>query len=131
MAWQLSASTVIINSIYDKEANPESVPAAAAVEDGLMDSLFDFGLIIFSTVNSSGLFGEGINDAGFIVTIEVINAENSVFYNLQSYDNREIIHSGIVDLSSISDNSDFEEKNFYYLLGMEVAQQLEQFFLNL
>ncbi len=126
-AWQLSASTVIINSIYDTEKNPESGSVIIAVENGLMDSLFDYGFIIFSTINSKSYIVDGAQDAQFMISIEMLKDSGVSFILLSSVDG-EIIDSGIINLSDIKRNSEPEREKNYYLLGMEVAEQLVQFF---
>ncbi len=126
-AWRLSASTVIINSIYDTDKNPESGSVIIAVENGLMDFLFDYGFIIFSTINSKSYIVDGAQDAQFMISLELLKDSGVSFKLLSSVDG-EIIDSGIINLSDIIRNSEPEKGKNYYLLGMEVAEQLVQFF---
>ena len=128
IAVKLSASTIIINSIYNTETMPESAAAAAAIEDGLMESLFDYGFIMFSTVNSSTHRVEGAKDARYMLSIEPLGENYGVSFKLQATVNGMIIDSGIVNLSNIKGNSSFDDQKLYYLIGEEVAANLEQFF---
>jgi len=123
----LSASTIIINSIYNKDINPEAATAAAAVEDGLMESLFDYGFIMFSTVNSKTYQVEGAKDARYMISIEPLIEDDCVSFKIQATINGMIIDSGIIDSGNISDESGFDSGKFYYLLGEEVAEQLMKF----
>ena len=125
---QLSASTIIVNSVYDSEENPGSFAAAAAIEDGLMNSLFDYGFIMFSAVNETGYTVEGAKDARYMIRIEFLEADFSVSYQLLATVNGTIINSGFVDIADINGNSGLEERKLYYLLGEEVAAKLKQFF---
>lgn len=127
-AVQLTASTIIVNSIYNTDLNPDSASAAAAVEDGLMESLFDYGFIMFSTVNSPDYSVEGAKDARYMISIEPMDEEFSVSFTLQATVNGMIIDSGIVDLTNIRKDSHLDKRKLYYLIGGEVAAELEQFF---
>ncbi|MDA3812447.1 MAG: hypothetical protein PF518_19185 [Spirochaetaceae bacterium] len=128
IAADLSASTIIINSIYDDDVSPGSISAAASVEDGLMEALFDFGFIMFSTSNAESHSISGAKDARFMISIKPLLDRKAVEYKLQATVNGLVIDSGIVNLSTINVDSNVKESRIYYLIGEEVAAKLIQFF---
>ncbi len=124
---RLSASSIIINSIIDRENNPESGIYVLAVEDGLMDMLFESGVIIFSTENSKSYSVEGAADAGLMISLEILEKEYCVSFKLQSSKDGNLVESGTVDLSQIPHNSLLEEKQLYSLIGEKIGERIEQF----
>lgn len=127
MATELSASTVIVNSVFNNDQLPGSSLAAAAVEDGLMDILFDSGFIMFSTYNSTDYNVEGAKDARYMITIEPLVDDFAVSFTLQATINGMVIEKGIVDLATIHGDSSIEDMKLYYLIGKEVAAKLLNF----
>ena len=125
---ELSASTIIVNSVYDNDVLPGSSQAAAAVEDGLMDLFFDSGFIIFSTYNSADYIVDGAKDARYMVTIEPLADNYAVSFKLQATVNGMVIESGIVDITGIHGDPSVGDGKLYYLIGEEVAEKLLQFF---
>jgi hypothetical protein len=125
---ELFASTIIVNSLYDPDNNPGSLGATAAVEDGLMNSLFDFGLIMFSTVNSKSYIVEGAEDARFMLTIEIADDNLSLSYQLQATVNGLVIDSGVITIEDVQADRKLDNEKLYYLIGEEVAKRLQQFF---
>jgi len=124
---ELSASTIIVNSIYNNDVIPGASEAAAAVEDGLMDMFFESGFIMFSTYNSTGYRVDGAKDARYMVTIEPLADNYAVSFKLQATVNGMLIDSGIVDLSIIDGDPSAEDGKIYYLIGEELAEKILQF----
>ncbi len=125
MLSQLSASTVLVNSLYNGSDNNDE--NYRALEDGLMDSLFDMGLIMFSTVNApDSTFEE--SGAEFLIDIEILDENFTVSYTMISSIEGEFIQSGTADLAQIKHDPLLDEEKLYYLLGVKVARILEQFF---
>ncbi len=125
---EISASTIIVNSIFDNQVLPGSSEVAAAVEDGLMDVFFESGFIMFSIFNSTDYKVAGAKDARYMVTIEPLAENYSVSFKLQATVNGMEIDSGIVDLSEINADPAAGDMALYYLLGEKVAKKLIQFF---
>ena len=127
-AVNLSASTIIINSIYNNDLHPGSSAAAAAVEDGLTDTLFDSGFIMFTTSNSPGYRVDGAKDARYMLSIEPLADEQAVSFTLQATVNGMVIDSGIISSSDVKGTSGLRESELYFLLGEKVAAELMLFF---
>ena len=125
---ELSASTIIVNSIYSNDSISGFAEAANSVEDGLMDSLFDLGFIMFSTVNAPGYSVEGAEDARYMISIEPLEDAYTVSYTLQATVNGMVILSGIVDFSHMSGKSELNDEELYFNIGEEVAEKLKEFF---
>lgn len=125
---EISASTIIVNSVFDNQVLPGSSEAVGAVEDGLMDVFFESGFIIFSISNSIDYKVAGAKDARYMVTIEALAENYSVSYKLQATVDGMEIDSGIVDFSGINADPAAGDMALYYLLGEKVAKKLIQFF---
>lgn len=125
---EMSASTIIVNSIFDNEVIPGSSEAVGAVEDGLMDVFFESGFIMFSIFNSTDHMVTGAKDARYMISIEPLAENYSVSFKLQATINGMEIDSGIVNLSEISPDPAAGDTALYYLLGEKVAKKLIEFF---
>lgn len=125
---EISASTIIINSIFNNEVLSGSAEAAAAVEDGLMDLFFEAGFIMFSVYNSTDYKVSGAKDARYMITIEPLAVDFSVSFKLQATVNGMEIDSGVVNLQEIKTDPAAGDMKLYFLLGKEIAGKLIQFF---
>ncbi|MBN2655843.1 MAG: hypothetical protein JXR86_02180 [Spirochaetales bacterium] len=123
-AVQLSASTIIVNSIFDGERDPGASAAAGFVEDGLMDVLFDSGVILFSTFNAADYRVEGAKDARFMVTIEPLGDQELVRWKFQATVNGMVLEEGTVLFSEIQNGSGLDRRQLYYLIGEAVAEKI-------
>lgn len=126
-AVNLSASTIIVNSIYDSEKNPESFQITAAIEDGVMNTLFEYGFIMFSASNEPGYTVEGAKDARYMIRIRLLE-DRAVSYELLATVNGSILESGVIKADEISGASMTDNTKLYYLMGEEIAAKLKQFF---
>jgi len=121
---QLSASTIIVNSVFNGETDPQAHAAAGYIEDGLMDILFERGAIIFSTFNAPDYRVEGAKDARFMVTIVPEGELRQVKWKFQATVNGMILGEGIVKFSDIQRNGHLDNRELYYLIGEEVAEKI-------
>lgn len=126
--FNLSASTVIVNSLYDSDSDPESPVVAGYIEDGLMDLLFDRGFIMFSTCNTRGYKVEGAGDARYMITIEPHGSESYVSWKLNATVNGMLIDEGEITLDSVKDSGKLDARRVYYLIGQEVGAKVCLFF---
>lgn len=126
--FQLPASTIIVNSIFDAEKQPGATVAAGYVEDGLMDILFDRGFIMFSTFNAGGYQVEGAKDARYMISIEPRESEKSVIWKLNATVNGLLIDEGKIEFSSIPGSGNMGLAKLYYQIGEEVALKVSAFF---
>lgn len=126
--FRLSASTVIVNSLFDKEADPLSSEMTGYVEDGLSDSLFDRGFIMFSTYNAQNCSVEGAEDASYMITIESRDSDFSVSWRLNAISTGQLIKEGKITFDSIPGSGGMDRKKVYYLIGQEVAAKVCLFF---
>ncbi|MBB6480607.1 hypothetical protein [Spirochaeta isovalerica] len=123
-AAQLYASTIIVNSVFNGDTDPGASTAAGFVEDGLMDVLFDRGVILFSTFNAAGYKVEGAKDARFMITIEPLGDQELVKWKFQATVNGMILEEGAVSFSEIQNSGGLDNRQLYYLIGEEVAEKI-------
>lgn len=122
--FRLPASTIIVNSVYDPDRDPTASEAAGYIEDGLMDVLFDHGVILFSTFNAGSFRVEGAKDARYMISIEPRTMDESVSWSFQATVNGMIVDSGTVNFTEIEGTSGLDSRKLYYLIGEKVAQRI-------
>lgn len=127
-ASQLFASTIIVNSIFDIDENPKASEQAGFVEDGLMNSLFDLGFIMFTTFNAREYRVDGAKDARYMISIEPHDSESSVSWKLNATVNGMLIDEGSIEFSTIEGYKGINTNKIYYLIGEEVAAKVSRFF---
>lgn len=126
--FQLPASTIIINSVFNGDSDASVYESVGYIEDGLMDSLFDMGFIMFSTINAMDYRVEGAKDARYMISIEPRLEEAELSWKLNATVNGMLVDEGVVDFSAINAGGREGTQKFYYLIGEEVAAKVSRFF---